>query len=147
MAQLYFNNQLIATSDTHGVLSPNIMNDKFTIVYKTNPKKYYSIIIYNDDTVYLFLINVKGIDLSTGQPVVDYIPFPLKSKNNEITLCIYEQKNHLKVKDEFEFEEFITYNQLKLIHLIDFTILQKIDKQPNIFSNRVFYQKLKALKN
>ena len=146
MAQLYFDHQLIATSESHGILAPNMLTKDFSLVYKANANKYYTIIIHDENDVHLFLLNVLGNDLTKGDEVVTYMPFETKKYNNDVTVCIYEQPKLIHVDDDFDLDPFIVNHKLKLRYLIDFTILQKIEKKPNIFSNRVFNQKLKSYK-
>jgi hypothetical protein len=147
MAKLYFNEQLIATSSVHGIVGDNLINEEIVITYPNLKKKYYTVIIYDQNDIHSLLINVKGDDLTTGDILVEYIPFKIRLINYDATVYIYEQLNKIPLPDDdFDFEEFNNKYQLKLLYTIEFTILQKLEKKPNIYSNRVYYQKLKKLK-
>jgi hypothetical protein len=148
MAQLYFNGQLVATSSINGVLSHHLVRDEIVITFDHKINKFHTILIYDDETVHLMMINVKGDDLESGEVIVDYVPFDNKVFNYHAYVLIYEQPKKLSLPmDDFDMEDYITNNKLKLIYTIHFTILQKLDRKPNLFSNRVYNKKLMSLQN
>jgi hypothetical protein len=148
MAKLYYDTQLIATSEIHGVLGYHLVNEEIIITYNHKKNKYYTIIIYDENIIHALLINIKGDDLSTGDIIVEYVPFENKGFNYESTIYIYEQPNKLPLpEDDFDMETYSKNNKLKLLYVIDFMILQKIHRKPNIYSKRVYINKLKQIKN
>jgi len=147
MAKLYFNQQLIATSTLHGIVGENLVNEEIIITYP-HQKKFYTIIIYDQNDIHSLLINVKGDNLNTGDILVEYLPFKIRSVNYDATIYIYEQLDKIPLpKDDFDMIEFSETYRLKLLYTIEFTILQSLEKKPNIYSNRVFNQKMKSYKN
>lgn len=147
MSKLYFKEQLIATSSVHGVLSSKLVNEEIIITYPASNKKFYTVIIYDQNDIHSLLINVKGNQLETGDVLVEYIPFKIRTINYDAIIYIYEQKSKIPLpSDDFDMEEFIKTYELKELYMIEFTILQQLEKKPNIYSNRVYMQKLKSLK-
>lgn len=147
MAQLYFNDQLIANSSCHGILSHQLANEEIVIHYTHHAKKYYTVIMYDDRHIHSMIINVKGDDLENGDVLVEYTPFEIRRVNYGALVCIYEQPTRLPLpNDDFDMEKFTKDNKLKSLYTIAFTVLQKIEKKPNIYSNRVFNTKLKQYK-
>lgn len=128
MAQVYFNDQLIATDTIHGVLHHALANEEIVITYEHKKNKYYTIIMY-DDNVHSMIINVKGDDFDTGDIIVDYAPFVIGNKNYDVTIFIYEQvmKNKLPTND-FDMETYAKEHKLTLLYVIEFTVLQRIKK-------------------
>jgi hypothetical protein len=144
MAQLYFNEQLIATDTLHGVLGAHLVNEEVVITYDHKKNKFYTIIIYDNNDVHSLMINVKGDDLATGEIIVDFAPFNIRTVNYEAAICIYEQPRKLPLPDDdFDMEMYQNDNKLKLIYVIEFTVLQSLTRKPNIYSNRVYNSKLK----
>lgn len=145
MAQLYFNNQLIATDTIHGVLNSSLVNEEIVITYNHKKNKYYTIIMYDDSNVNSMIINVKGDNFDTGDIIVDYNSFIVKPVNYDATIFIYEQlhKNKLPT-DDFDMENYATIYKLTLLHIIEFTILQKLKLN---YSNSNYIKKLKNIKN
>lgn len=146
MAKLYFNQQLVATSNLHGIVGENLINEEIIITYP-HQKKFYTVIIYDQNDIHSLLINVKGDNLNTGDILVEYLPFKLRTINYDATIYIYEQLDKIPLpKDDFDMIEFSEKYQLKLSFTIEFTILQSLEIKPNIYSSRVFSQKLKHYK-
>jgi hypothetical protein len=148
MAQLYFNEQLIATSSVHGILGHHLMNEEIVITYQHSPKKYYTIVMNDANQIHSFIINIKGDQLETGDIIVDYIPFEHQSANYDGQILIYQQPKPLVIPmADFDMDDYVKQNKLKLIHVIDFTVLQKLERKPNLFSNRVYTNKLIKIKS
>ena len=148
MAKLYVNEQLIATSEAPGILAPQFANGEFIITYDHKPKKYYTVIIYDDNDIHTLLFNVRGDDLSTGDELVEFLPFQIRKFNYDVGVSIYLQPSVLGLPgDDFDMEEYVVDNQLQLLYVIEFTILQKYENRPNIYSTRTFNQKLKMYKS
>ena len=125
MANLYFNGQLIATSTITGILNPALIDTDIAITYKTDDKKYYSILMFDDTLIHSLMINIKGHDLTTGDILVDYIPYSVKNKNYDATVYIYEQPKKLKIPpDDFDMDEFIKNHSLNLLYKIEFLVLK-----------------------
>jgi len=94
------------------------------------------------------IINIKGDDIESGEVIVDYTPFVNKLFNYDAYVLIYEQPKLLPLpQDDFDMLQYIKNYKLKLIYTIDFTILQKLDRKPNLFSNHVYNKKLISVKN
>jgi hypothetical protein len=147
MAQLYFNEQLIAKSNVSGILGHHLMDDEIVITYPHKPKKYYTIVMYDDQTIHSLIINVKGDDLETGDIIVDYVPFIPKNIHYEANVLIYEQPKKCPLPlDDFDMEDYIKQHKMTLLYTIDFTILQKLERKPNLFSNHVYRSKLVNVK-
>ncbi len=147
MSKLYFKEQLIATSSIHGILSPKLVNEEIIIVYPASNKTFYTVIIYDQNDIHSLIINVKGNNLETGDILVEYLPFKIRLINYDAVIYIYEQKGKIPLpSDDFDMEDFIQKYQLKQLYHIEFTILQQLETKPNIYSSRVFNQKMKALK-
>lgn len=148
MAQLYFNENLIAKSSLHGILSSNLVNEEIVITYPHKKNKFYTIIIYDQNDVHSLLINVKGDNFKTGDILVEYMPFKIRLINYDAIIYIYEQPDKIPLpNDDFDMEQFTLENKLNLLYEIEFTILQNLEKKPNIYSSRVFNQKLKMIKS
>jgi len=148
MAQLYFNEQLIATSSTHGILGHHFINSDIVITYQHHPKKYYTVVMNDLEQIHSLIINIKGDQLDTGDILVDYIPFKHKTNNYDGQILIYQQPHHLSIpSNDFDMEQFVSDHHLKLLYVIDFTVLQKLERKPNLFSQRVYTTKLTKIKN
>jgi len=146
MAKLYFNEQLIASTSTHGILSPGLVNEEIIITYKYKKNMFYTVIIYDQNEIHSLIINVKGDNLNTGDILVEYMPFKIRLINYDAVIYIYEQPNKLKLPhSDFDMDEFTINNQLQLLYEIEFTILQQLEKKPNIYSSRVYNLKLKSI--
>ena len=144
MASVYFNETLIAKSGIPGVLSPQLINEEIIITYTHSIKKYYTVIMYDDQEVHSLLINIKGEDLESADILVEYKAFEPKSSNYGAIIYIYEQLGKIPLpNDDFDMEKFILNYKLKLLFSVEFSILQKINKKPNVFSNRYFNTKLR----
>lgn len=147
MAQLYFNEQLVAKTNVSGILGHHLIDDEIVITYPHNVRKFYTIVMYDDETIHSLIMNIKGDDLETGDVIVEYIPFNPKSINYDANILIYEQPKKLSLPlDDFNMDDYIQKNKLDLLYTIDFTILQKIDRKPNIYSNHVYNRKLISVK-
>lgn len=148
MAALYINEQLIATSDHHGVVGSNLLDGEYIISYTNKKTKYYTLLIFDDNDVHSLIINIRGDDLETGQELVDFLPFQARSFNYDVTIVIYEQPKKLSLPgDDFDMERYIVDQHLVMIYKIEFTVLLKYEKRPNVYSTRSFNQKLKLYKN
>lgn len=147
MAQLYFHENLIANSSVHGILSSNLVNEEIVVTYPHKKNKFYTIIIYDQNDVHSLLINVKGDKFNTGDILVEYMPFKIRLINYDAIIYIYEQLEKIALPDDdFDMEQFSIDNKLQLLYEIEFTILQELEKKPNIYSSRVFNQKLSKIK-
>ncbi len=147
MAALYFSEQLVATSDIPGVLSNQLIDKEIIITYEHFKNKYYTIIIYDEEQVHSLTINIKGENIESGDVLVDYVYFQYKPKNYNALIYIYEQLGKIPLpKKDFDMIKFIHHYNLKLLYRIEFMILQKLEKKPNIFSPRSFYTKLREYK-
>ncbi|HSW77045.1 MAG TPA: hypothetical protein VLG50_08355 [Candidatus Saccharimonadales bacterium] len=148
MAKLYFHDQLVATSDEHGILGANLSHEEIVITYPHRKNKHYTVIMYDDNDVHSLLININGDDLSTGDILVDYHPFVSKLFNYDAMIYIYEQPSILPLpSDDFDMEDYTVKNNLILLYKIEFTVLQMKLIKPNLFSTRTFNQKIKLYKN
>ena len=80
--------------------------------------------------------------------MVEFIPFKIRLINYDAIIYIYEQQGKIPLPDDdFDMEQFTEEYKLNLLYVIEFTILQQLEKKPNIYSTRVFNQKLKTCKN
>ena len=144
MASVYFNETLIAKSGIPGVLASSLINEEIIITYTHSLKKFYTVIMYDDQEVHSLLINVKGEDLDSADILVEYQPFEPKASNYNAVIYVYEQLGQIPLpNDDFDMPKFIINYKLKLLHTIEFSILQKVQKKPNVFSNRYFNTKLR----
>jgi hypothetical protein len=136
MAQVYFNDQLIATDSIHGVLHHSLLNEEIVITYQHKKNKYYTIIMYADD-VHSMIINVKGDDFDTGDIIVEYAPFRTKNINYDATIFIYEQINKNKLPaNDFDLVQYAKENKLTLLYVIEFTILQHIKRKTKSYNKK-----------
>lgn len=144
MASVYFNETLIAKSGIPGILSSQLINEEIIITYDHSIKKYYTVIMYDDQEIHSLLINVKGEDLDSGDVLVEYQPFISKASNYGAVIYIYEQMSKIPLPDDdFDMEKFIIKYKLKLLYHVEFFILQKVIQKPNVYSSRYFRTKLR----
>lgn len=128
MAQLYFNQQLIATAEAPGVLWSKLLQSTFNLKYKYQSGKCYTVIMYDDISIHFLKINIRHDCVKkSGDVLVEYTPFIDQRYNYNGIVNIYEQSNYIEVpEDDFDMERFINVNSLTLIYTIEFTILQKL---------------------
>jgi len=147
MAKLYIHDHLVATSDVCGVLGEPMRDGNMVITYPYQDKKYYTIIIYDDNDIHSLRINVIKDNLNTGDVLVDYKPFHVYLFNYDVIVYIYEQDCIVPIpSDDFDMDDFVKQHHLVLMYKMELLVLQKIEFKPNLFSNRYLNQKLKRLR-